>query len=387
MKQQTEATGRVKLAIARLADAYPLHAGILAQWRLIEDAGQETMCVGMRGGRLHLKYSPAFVGELTIDELTGVVHHEANHVLFGHVLHGAEPGENRRARIIAEETVCNEWIAEPLPGQPILLSDFTDLPANEDTDTRYDRLVQRASLPDRASLDDHGSWAEITDDPILGDFAVSMAVGSAWDKLTDDQKKKVDRVTVEQASKLCGSGTMNAGSSALAGGRASVPWQTVLRRYAGSVLAVRPVYGRPPRRFPHLVGVLPGRARQPDKPRIMAAIDTSASLSDRNLADISAELARLARMAVVTVVECDTEIRAVYRYTKPITGVRGRGGTDLKPPFAPAFLRQHKPDLVLYFTDGYGEAPAQPPRMPVVWVLTASGKMPVKWGRKVQMTG
>jgi predicted metal-dependent peptidase len=387
MTPQTEATGRVRLAIARLADAYPLHAGILAQWRLIEDAGVGTMCVGMRDGRLHLKYSPAFVGELTIDQLTGVVHHEANHVLFGHVLRGAEPGEDRRARIIAEETVCNEWIAEPLPGQPILLSDFTDLPANEDTDTRYDRLVQRASLPDRHSIDDHGSWSEITEDPILGDFVVSVAVGMAWDALADDQKKKVDRLTVEQASKLCGSGTMNAGSASLVGGRASVPWQTVLRRYAGSVLTVRPMYGRPPRRFPHLVGVLPGKARHADKPRIMACIDTSGSLSDKNLADISAELARLGKMALVTVVECDTQIHAVYRYTKPITGVRGRGGTDLKPPLEPAFLRQHKPDLVLYFTDGCGPVPDKAPAVPVVWVLTCSGTMPCTWGRKVQMTG
>lgn len=385
----TEATGRVRLAIARLADAYPLHAGILGQWRLIEDDTVATMCVGMTPhGRLCLKYGPAFVGQLTLDELTGVLHHEANHCVLGHLLHQSEPGENRRARVIAEETVCNEWVAEPLPGQPILLADFPHLPGNEDTDTRYDRLVQCAALPDRPTLDDHDSWREIAGDPILGEFAVSLTVGTAWDGLSDDQKKKVDSQTAQQASRLCGSSSIGdaAASSSLGGGRASVPWQTVLRRYAGKLLSVRPVYGRPPRRFPHLVGVLPGKARQSAKPRVLAAIDTSGSLSNRNLADIGAELARLAKLAVVTVVECDTEIRSVCRYTKPMTGIKGRGGTDLKPPLEPAFLRQHKPALVLYFTDGGGPAPEKPPRMPVVWVLTPSGRPPCKWGRVVQMT-
>jgi predicted metal-dependent peptidase len=385
--KQTEATGRVRLAIARLASAYPLHAGILAQWHLVEDGSVATLCIGMADDRLQLRFNPAFVAELTLDEVCGVVHHEANHVLFAHVLHQPEPGENRRARVIAEEVTANEWVAEPLPGEPILLADFSYLPANEDTATRYDLLVRRTPLPDRPTIDDHGSWSEITEDPILGEDVIRMAVGTAWDALTDDEKMKVDQVTAEQASKLCGNSTLNAESATLAGGHASVPWQTVLRRYARTVVSVRPIYGRPPRRYPHLVGVLPGKARLADRRRIMACIDTSGSLSDQSLADISAELARLGRVAAVTVVECDTVIHRVYPYTKPVTSVMGRGGTDLRPPFAPDFLRRHRPDLVLYFTDGCGPAPENPPRIPVVWVLTPSGQMPCKWGRKVRING
>jgi len=315
------------------------------------------------------------------------VHHEANHVLFAHVLHQPEPGENRRARVLAEEVTANEWVAEPLPGEPILLADFPYLPADEDTDTRYRRLARRARLPDRPPLDDHGSWSEITEDPLLGEAVVRMAVVAAWDALTDAEKTKVDQATVEQAGRLCGSGALGAGSAALAGGHGSVPWQAVLRRYTGTVLTVRPVYGRPPRRYPHLVGILPGKARMADRPRIMACIDTSGSLSDPDLADISAELARLGRAAAVTVVECDTVIHRVYPYTKPVTGVMGRGGTDLRPPFELAFLRKHKPDLLLYFTDGFGPAPESAPRVPVIWVLTPSGQMPCKWGRTVRMDG
>ena len=264
--KQTEATGRVKLASLagrRLSPTLdPAHGIWLGRVR-----GDHASRHG--GRRLQLRFSPAFIADLTIDEACGVVHHEANHVLFAHVLHQPEPGENRRARVIAEEVTANEWVAEPLPGQPILLSDFPYLPANEDTVTRYDRLTRRRTpLPDRPPIDDHDSWSEITEDPILGEDVVRMAVGSAWDALTDAEKRKVEPATAEQAGKLCGSGTLNAESATLAGGHASVPWQTVLRRYARTVLSVRPVYGRPPRRYPHLVGILPGKARMADRPRI-----------------------------------------------------------------------------------------------------------------------
>ena len=40
-----------------------------------------------------------------------------------------------------------------------------------------------------------------------------------------------------------------------------------------------------------------------------------------------------------------------------------------------------QPDLLLFFTDGYGTAPANRPPYPVMWVLTSDGKEPAPWGR------
>ena len=87
-----------------------------------------------------------------------------------------------------------------------------------------------------------------------------------------------------------------------------------------------------------------------------------------------------------TVVECDTSIHAVYRY-RPIKKVYGRGGTDLRPPLDPKFLRKHKADLAVYFTDGYGPAPAVRPRIPVIWCLTEGGEKPSTWGEEIRMDG
>jgi len=250
-------------------------------------------------------------------ELEGVLHHEVNHVLFGHILHQPEPDEDRRARVIAQEVTCNEWVSEPLPGDPVLLDAFPFLPANEDTETRYDRLARRQDmLPQMQQVDDHDDWQEIRSDLDAGEFAVQQSVGMAWDDLTDAQRRRLDAALKALVGKLCGSGT-DGSEEQLGQGQACVQWRSVLRRYVGRILSVRPVFGRPPRRFPHLVGVLPGRGRFRDKPRVMAVIDTSGSLSTDDLADISAELGHMAKAFAVTVVECDTTIHCIYSTAVP----------------------------------------------------------------------
>jgi predicted metal-dependent peptidase len=88
-------------------------------------------------------------------------------------------------------------------------------------------------------------------------------------------------------------------------------------------------------------------------------------------------------------VQCDTEIRArawLARGTTP-DRVRGRGGTDLRPPFAAAELRRYEPDLVVVFTDGHGPAPERAPAScAVIWVLTGDApRVPARFGRVVHM--
>jgi len=116
----------------------------------------------------------------------------------------------------------------------------------------------------------------------------------------------------------------------------------------------------------------------------MAVIDTSGSVTTDLLELINAELARLAKDYEVTVVECDAVIQQVYRY-QPLKVFHGRGGTDFRPPFEPGFLRQHKPDLVIYFTDGAGPAPESQPRVRVLWCLIPLGEAPCTWGRVIKM--
>ena len=380
--KSSKTKGRIQLATDRLAAEKPLHAGILAQWRLAEDTSIDTMGVGFQRGRLTLYFNPAFVDAISLDELQAVLEHEVLHVLYGHCEHESEEGENQRAMTVAQEITVNEWVSGPLPGSPYLLEQYPSLPSNESTDDRYQRLL--SILPkEEKGLDDHSRWEQLKGQ--LGSAVIASAVAKVWEKMSPEQRAKVKlpddvRKAVESAVKSAGS------STAIGGGLAVIPWQQVLRKYVGRSLCRRPVFTRPPRRFPDLVGILPGRGRQGSKPRIMAAIDTSGSMSQSVLSDISAELSVMSRTHDVIVVLCDTEIRAVYPY-HPITEVQGRGGTDFRPVFDSVFLQEHHPDLVVYFTDGRGKAPVEAPRLPVIWALTANGRMPCLWGRMLRIMG
>jgi predicted metal-dependent peptidase len=52
---------------------------------------------------------------------------------------------------------------------------------------------------------------------------------------------------------------------------------------------------------------------------------------------------------------------------------------------ARAFLRKHRADLVIYFTDGDGPVPRTPPPLPLIWCLTPDGEAPAEWGKIVRM--
>ena len=509
MSPASIAPGKISLAINRLNSEYPLHAGILAQWRVEESADVGTMGVGFRDGRLRLVYSPEFIESIGMDELMGVLHHEVNHVLFGHVTHTPDKQEDGQARTIAEEVTVNEWVSEPLPGTPVLLEQYPFLPENESTEDRYGKLRKRANLslgatraaPSRGvpscsapnsansagagsgqsggsgqtgqkakagpggavpqgagsqpggkaqgagthpggtgqpggtsrsgkggksgnaengtgpgsqpggnprlasqptsngvrTTDDHSIWAEVLENKERAERAAKMDIAVTWDSLTPEERDKVEEPFAEiaeaaaeesgfEAEPAFGIGN-EAGeeAEALHGGEGHVPWQVVLRRHVGRILERRPVFGRVPRRFPDMAGIVPGKGRFAQKPKVMTVIDTSGSMTVAMLEAISAELGLMARHYDVDVVECDAQIQRVYPY-RPIVTVQGRGGTDFRPPFEPSFLREHRPDLVVYFTDGYGPAPEQAPRIPVIWCIAADGAEPAEWGEKITLS-
>ena len=137
------------------------------------------------------------------------------------------------------------------------------------------------------------------------------------------------------------------------------------------------------------MGEIPGRKRGHDpqgRPRLLVALDTSQSMDDATIQMLAQEIALLAALANITVVECDESIRRVYDYNGDIRSVCGRGGTDFRPVFVPEFLQKHRPDGVVYLTDGDGKWPLQDPRIKTLWVLTGDAeRFGCPWGRRVSL--
>lgn len=445
------AFGMLRIAERRVLLKYPFHARLLARWEKHPSTETTTMAVTVRDGCVQLLFCSGTVINWTLDELAAVLVHEVNHVLFGHLFMDPIEFPDADALVTAQEISANEWVLDELPGRPILLEHFPYLPPNESTRDRYTKLATastkrspspaggnatriregdadhsegsptnrdssnaldgevseddgvvspRGEAGDARSLgasgpsepiDDHALWEEaracapartaVAATAIEARAAVSV---EEWARIDDNVKDAIER-TMQLA---LGQGRLPGGVLAGVGeGKSGVDWRNELRRLVGQARAREATFSWPSRRQPHLVGIVPGWRERPGRPRLMAVIDTSGSVTDELIADISAELNAMLSIAEITVVECDAVIHRTYLLEGTIKEVVGRGGTNLQPPFEPGFLRKHTPDAIVYFTDGDGPAPKRAPPKPVLWCLVPGGRRPSSWGRVVQMPG
>ena len=395
------AEGRVRLASTRLAGGYPFHTRVLEKLRLVASPAVETMGVTATTGGVLLLYNPGFVLGLPADVLGGVLLHEVHHVVLGHL--GLKPADfpDAWAFVVACEVSVNEFVTLPLPDGVIRLEQFPGLPPMESTPERYERLAKtppaaRFAISGTGGVacpggdptadpgqvvDNHSVWQAAGDDP----DAVREAVAA----LLNEAAAEAGGVPPELRGAMRAIGQGTAGQVyVLAGDReGTLDWRQLLRKYVGRLTDVQGCYARPPRRFPDLAGVIPGRLRRPRDAAVVAVLDTSGSVDEPTIEAIDGELRRIARTRAVVVVEADCVVHRVYPYRRRLECVQGRGGTDFRPALERRFLAPLRPEVIVYFTDGLGEAPARKPDWPLVWCLVPGGQPPAPYGRVIRMSG
>ena len=169
----------------------------------------------------------------------------------------------------------------------------------------------------------------------------------------------------------------------------SLPWQEMLKQFVSSCYGGKRRWLPPARRHVWQDIYLP--SMRDEALRAVVALDTSGSTAG-DLPLFFAELVSLMKSFGkfdLDVIQCDAEIQDVEHYSEvnlPPPGkkwkAKGLGGTDFRPVFK--YIKKKmpaQPDLLLFFTDGYGDAPEQRPAYPVMWVLTEDGRPPAEWGR------
>jgi predicted metal-dependent peptidase len=173
-----------------------------------------------------------------------------------------------------------------------------------------------------------------------------------------------------------------------------VDWKEALRTFVARRGAPVHTWSRPNRRFPREIGRVPGRSYQPRpalRPTILVAIDTSLSMTARELSEIARQLRPLSEHAQLVVVEHDAAITRVSTFHGGLGGaltqVKGRGGTDLRPVFDPRLLRATHADGVISFTDGDAPLPDHAPTIPVLWMLTKAHDFACPWGERARLFG
>jgi predicted metal-dependent peptidase len=170
-----------------------------------------------------------------------------------------------------------------------------------------------------------------------------------------------------------------------------LPWRALLARYMTASARDDYSYIRPSSRrgcgaiFPAL---------RSNEVVVVAAIDTSGSISEEEIREFVSEVDGLKGQirATVTLLACDQEIVGepqTFHSWEALevdpAWIKGGRGTRFEPVFEWLEQEDRAPDLLLYFTDAEGRFPAMPPRVPVVWLV--KGRQPVPWGERIQLNG
>ncbi len=171
--------------------------------------------------------------------------------------------------------------------------------------------------------------------------------------------------------------------------RPELDWRTILARFVTTCYGGSRRWLPPSRRHVHRGLYLPSTRQE--RLRAVVAIDTSGSTTGELPAFFS-ELSGLLKSFgdySVTVLQCDARVQCVETFS-PDDGqrpedvewkARGFGGTSFLPVFE--YVEEHpelEPSLLVFFTDGYGPAPAKAPPYPVLWILAKGGSPPAPWG-------
>ncbi len=182
--------------------------------------------------------------------------------------------------------------------------------------------------------------------------------------------------------------------------RVKTPWEQLLRNFLYRRLGQprQADYARPSRRWLGLEYELrfregvalpfePDRRRPERAGRIAVAVDSSGSIDDNLLRRFGGEVAAIMSKtsSQVLLIVCDAEVQQVeelsgYRGEQQLRQIKykGGGGTDFAPAIATAAI--WKPDVLVYLTDLYGPAGAEP-KFPVIWAVPPDSSAPSpSWG-------
>ena len=146
-------------------------------------------------------------------------------------------------------------------------------------------------------------------------------------------------------------------------------WKAYFRRFIAASTSV--VTKKTKRKESNRFIGMPGLKFNP-KHKLLIAVDTSGSVSDKELANFMAELEFISKAGTkMTVLHCDAGIANVEEYSKKTSvTVYGRGGTDFNPPVEYLNRNKTKYTCLVYFSDGECVPPSIKTTKPILWVMT-----------------
>lgn len=371
--------------------------GLLAMQLEITPAVDCRLLTAATDGRA-VFVNPYFLDTLTPSQRVFLLAHEVWHCALMHILRQGDRKREPWDLAIDHEVNCLlEECGFDLPSGSALIRDKDGKNAEEiyayllplalqSSDAVRKRVFGRGEMSDQ-HLDELEQVCQKSEGVIDPDYSpfVDRKTLHAWRGKVISAAQQVER----------GRGTLPGSIKQLVTGyrTASIPWQEVLRQFIIRSIGEKRRWLPPNRRYISQGLYLP--SRRTERLTISVAIDTSGSTIGL-LPDFLGELIVIANSFgdyELEVIQCDASIQSidVYDQDHPLSPDRvpfsGLGGTDFRPVFSHLHNKGSCPNLLVFFTDGLGPAPTNPPDFPVLWVLPAGFPAPAEWGELLTIPG
>ena len=316
-------------------------------------------------------YDPAFVSELTDDQLKFLVAHECMHPMLEHNFRrqSRDPKRwNMAADYVINQLLVDEGIGKFIDGG-CLNKDLYN--AGQGVSEQIYNLLPEGDGGSGGGGGIGGTGQDLED-----------GEGTASDQAQQAAEWKVKVAQAAQAAKMMGK--LSAGMARLVDSilNPTVDWREVLQKFVVKHKTDERSFARPNRRFLSQGFYMPSRTGERMGP-IAFLVDCSGSVDDEQLAQMAAEVRTVhedLRPEKLHVVYFDSEVTHYDCFGPDDTvaiSFHGGGGTDVRAAFDYLEAEGHADGLActVVLTDGYTPYPAGC-ATPVIWAMTTDMTAP-----------
>jgi predicted metal-dependent peptidase len=339
-----------------------------------------NICPVMATDGKTLFYNSEAVKAMPQQQVLGVVAHEVLHCAFQHMFrrrHRNHKKWNKATDYVINSILLKERFS--LPEGRLFNSKYADMSAEEVYTKLPNDPPGSGNSPGASGWDFGACLDPSVPDPKTGKTPSAASIkenAKSWEIAT-----KQAALIAKQAGKLPG----NLAELVEELFEAQIPWKEQLWRFMNKRKPDRVTWNRPNRRLLWQEIYLPSKRYIPTGD-IVVGIDTSGSISERELRHFATELDEIHKALQpenLYVLNIDTQIHKVDKYG-PYDRLKvkyyGRGGTRFDPLFT--WIDENpdvQPDAVVYLTDGYASWPEEYLGCPVLWCMTNDHVKP-PWG-------
>jgi len=342
-----DVTEKVQKAKIRLLQNHPFYATLVMNMVIQADQSIDTACTDGE----HIRYSPAFMDSLTVDEIAGVLAHEVMHITL---LHHCRMG----GRDLEQWNIACDYAINPL-----LIKAGLTLPDGVLLDPQYanhtaEHIYQLLPPPPPGEKPPRG----------IGDVKPPPPDQS------DTQNELRTKQLVQQAcqaARLRGKWPADLDRLIQRALEPKVDWQTALAQYLSEISQDDYCWTKPAVRYLHLGLFLPTR-ESISFGQLILIVDTSISIDEDLINQFAGEIQGIIRTFSVSllVIYVDAKVQSVEEIDpeEPIQlHPKGGGGTSFRPGFEYIDQQDLQPRAVVYLTDGDCSHFPDPPDYPVLW--------------------